>query len=111
MTYDRIRRLFILYLVLTFGVVMLAKTFNPQAQEKLVSSSVSNIPCPDPDEHGDPCGPMCPCTCCPSHGMSKYFIETEISRAFQPSAIIVNIQPDNLHPKAIPHRVFHPPRV
>jgi hypothetical protein len=66
--------------------------------------------CPDDDE-GGPCGPACPCACCP--GPAKVFtFSSDRSGPLLPLALAryVSASSDSVLPDVF-QRVFHPPRV
>jgi hypothetical protein len=67
--------------------------------------------CPDSD-HGGPCGPVCPCTCCPGHAMaaaaSSVAVPTTLALA-QPVHEVEVSPPEELHPKDFLARIFRPP--
>ena len=66
--------------------------------------------CPDPGNDGGPCAATCPCACCPGH------LRVTASATVQPStnALLPDeldaSSPDDLNPKNIVSRIFHPPR-
>jgi hypothetical protein len=66
--------------------------------------------CPDPWDSGHPCGPACTCSCCPGHGFALAFVGQQLSLGIS----LINelsVQPeDDLHPKDVHTRVYHPPR-
>jgi hypothetical protein len=67
-------------------------------------------PCPDPEEDGHPCGPACTCSCCPGHAPIMLFALLQSSPRIPPSNKLRLHPRDDLHPKDILHRIFHPPR-
>jgi hypothetical protein len=66
--------------------------------------------CPDPADDGIPCGPTCPCACCPGHSMAVPFMLTEPAFRAPTSDDLELPLLTNLHPKDVPVRIFHPPR-
>lgn len=68
-------------------------------------------PCPDPDAGGDPCGPACPCACCPGHRTAPALAAGDSVRGAPGAGRFEAGPPDALHPKDVFRRVFHPPRV
>lgn len=72
--------------------------------------------CPDSGDDGKPCGPMCPCTCCPGHLTVAAFVTVAASVTVgptvqhSPSSKPHTSLPDGLHPKDTYSRIFHPPR-
>jgi hypothetical protein len=69
----------------------------------------ANAPCPD-SEDGHPCGPACPCACCPGHRTIAAFVT--VSPAFQelPSPERFASPAERLHPQDVFFSFFHPPR-
>ena len=66
--------------------------------------------CPDPDDCGHPCGPACACTCCPGHAATAMFAPPFVFVA-PPACEELNLGTyDDLHPKDVHFRIFHPPR-
>ncbi|OGQ92783.1 MAG: hypothetical protein A2284_11380 [Deltaproteobacteria bacterium RIFOXYA12_FULL_61_11] len=74
-------------------------------------SESSGSSCPHPDDHGKPCGPACPCACCWGHGTTAVFGSVRPSLQPPPSFVLYASWPDDLHPKDVLSRIFHPPRV
>lgn len=67
-------------------------------------------PCPDPDDKGHPCGPACACTCCPGHAATTLFVPQHLTfRPPESEELNLGIY-DDLHPKDVHFRIFHPPR-
>lgn len=66
--------------------------------------------CPDPGDDGKPCGPACPCACCPGHVSAAAFVAARPSIHPPPSGEHRPALPDDLHPKDVHFHVFHPPR-
>ena len=105
--------MFVLFLCLVAGVVFAASAFAefPAVSLDQVSHDDGSS-CPDSD-HGGPCSPVCPCTCCPGHAMGA------TSLGAGPSAVVTLIEPvyevdvsspEDLHPQDLRARVFRPPR-
>ncbi|HUT79441.1 MAG TPA: hypothetical protein VM285_17220 [Polyangia bacterium] len=67
-------------------------------------------PCPDPVDDGHPCGPTCPCTCCPGHLTKIAIAPVRPVIAARPDSEVEAVLPTALHPKEIINRIFHPPR-
>jgi hypothetical protein len=68
--------------------------------------------CPDRDHDGKPCGPLCPCTCCPGHGIVPADVPS-LSVPFVVSALSTEAELpsiERLDPVDVVFRVFHPPR-
>ena len=101
-------------------VLALAGAASPAAVGELLHAASSGwsdgachegAPCPDPDEGGDPCGPTCPCACCPGHRTAPALAVggpahgSLAARHFEAAPL------EALHPKDVLRRVFHPPRV
>ncbi|MBN1610198.1 MAG: hypothetical protein JW940_26460 [Polyangiaceae bacterium] len=68
--------------------------------------------CPDRDHDGKPCGPLCPCTCCPGHGM----VPADVPSPSVPVVVstlsteVDLVSAEELDPILVVSRVFHPPR-
>lgn len=75
-----------------------------------LASSAESSSCPDPGEDGSPCGPTCPCACCPGHLTMAAFGAAESVHHFPSTAELHVFVPRNLHPKDVYFRIFHPPR-
>jgi hypothetical protein len=73
------------------------------------SSESTGSSCPDPDEDGTPCGPACPCACC-GHSVRAAFVSVPPFIQAPLSDELALSLPDDLHPKDVRVRVFHPPR-
>jgi hypothetical protein len=73
-------------------------------------SSAETDRCPDPDSNGQPCGPECPCACCPGHSSAVAFLSGWPSLGAPSSHENRASSPDDLHPKDVRVRIFHPPR-
>jgi hypothetical protein len=67
--------------------------------------------CPDPGDDGNPCGPTCPCACCPGHLAAATFVSVRPSIQAPPSDEFQLSLLNDLHPKDVIFRIFHPPRV
>jgi hypothetical protein len=69
--------------------------------------------CLDSDHGREPCGPMCPCTCCPGHGtVATPFASGELAviSLAPPVHEVEASRPQDLHPKELLFSIFHPPR-
>ena len=66
--------------------------------------------CPDPEDGGHPCGPACACLCCPGHTGTTIVVPRSLAldppAAAEPSLGVG----DELDPKDVCFRIFHPPR-
>lgn len=74
------------------------------------ASSAEHSSCPDPGDDGNPCGPACPCACCPGHVTAAAFVAVESAHQLPPTAELHVFVPRDLHPKDVYFRIFHPPR-
>ena len=88
----------------TAGEVLRSSADNFQA------SHTEGSPCPDPDDAGHPCGPACACTCCPGHAAAPAFVAQRFAFGIPPSSELKVHPNDDLHPKDVHFRIFHPPR-
>ena len=66
--------------------------------------------CPDPGTDGQPCGPGCPCFCCPGHANGLAVFPLRTSVGIPPSSEFELEAHDDLRPKGVLRRIFHPPR-
>ena len=66
--------------------------------------------CPDGDDHGMPCGPTCPCICCPGHLLRLAYFPGVPTVRSPMTGPVETVTADNLHPTDITDRIFHPPR-
>lgn len=75
-----------------------------------IAAHSDGTPCPDPTDGDHACGPACSCACChvqvgvpdvPSYQTSEWL------PAFLTMGDAIR---DDLHPKDVDFRVFHPPR-
>lgn len=66
--------------------------------------------CPDPGTDGQPCGPGCPCFCCPGHANGLAVFPPRPSVGIPPSSEFELEAHDDLRPKGVLRRIFHPPR-
>lgn len=66
--------------------------------------------CPDPLDSGHPCGPACTCTCCPGHGVGLVFVAEQLSLGVSLINVLKPETDDDLYPRDICRRIFHPPR-
>lgn len=65
--------------------------------------------CPDRDSDGVPCGPNCPCSCCPGHRVMPAIASLPL---FLVSPTLTSaVQPEDKAPsqKDIPFTIFRPP--
>ena len=65
--------------------------------------------CPDRDSDGLPCGPDCPCSCCPGHRVMPVIASDPLFLATP--ALTSTVQPEDKTPsqKDIPFTIFRPP--
>jgi hypothetical protein len=75
------------------------------------ASEAKGSSCPDPGNDGAPCGPECPCTCCPGHRLAVAFPISGPSIVAPSSDDLDPALPADLHPKEIGKNIFRPPRV
>ncbi|MFZ5786470.1 MAG: hypothetical protein ACOY3Y_08505 [Acidobacteriota bacterium] len=67
-------------------------------------------PCQDPDPDGHPCGPVCPCACCPGHRVPPA-LTSGGPLLGAPLPLHLETRPaEAFHPQDVLRRVFHPPR-
>jgi hypothetical protein len=66
--------------------------------------------CPDPANDEDPCGPTCPCTCCPGHLTATAIALVHPFIAAQLTDELEAMSQRALYPKEVLDRVFRPPR-
>ena len=66
--------------------------------------------CPDPGTDGQPCGPGCQCFCCPGHANGLAVFPPRTSVEIPPSSEFELEAHDDLRPKGVLRRIFHPPR-
>lgn len=66
--------------------------------------------CPDPGTDGQPCGPTCLCLCCPGHANGLAVFAPRPSVGIPPSSEFELEAHDDLRPKGVLRRIFHPPR-
>jgi hypothetical protein len=66
--------------------------------------------CPDADADGAPCGPTCPCTCCPGHSGAAVIVSHATEFSTLTTAVACGSVVIDLDPKDIPFPIFHPPR-
>lgn len=101
--------------VLFLFVAGLVSATAGEVLHSLVSSDQVNCSegpsCPDPDDDGNPCGPACPCACCPGHSAASVVVSARPSIQAMPSGELQASLADDLHPKDVYYRIFHPPRV
>lgn len=65
--------------------------------------------CPDGDSDGAPCGPNCPCSCCPGHRVMPAIASVPLFLATPD--LTAAVQPAGAEPsqKDIPFTIFRPP--
>ena len=104
------------YLVLAVLFVFVAGSGLATADEVPRSSVWSQVApvegdsCPDAGTDGQPCGPACLCLCCPGHANGLAFFVPGPSVGI-PTPTLFEIEAhDDLRPKGVLHRIFHPPR-
>ncbi|MBI5507426.1 MAG: hypothetical protein HY903_01615 [Deltaproteobacteria bacterium] len=74
------------------------------------AADASDPGCPDPDTHGRPCGPSCPCACCPGH-MVRVALLPGVPTMGAPTATALDtIVVTRCTPVDVLQRIFHPPR-
>ncbi|MEK7705250.1 MAG: hypothetical protein AAB426_09845 [Myxococcota bacterium] len=66
--------------------------------------------CPDPGDDGNPCGPACPCVCCPGHLTAGVLMSPRPIVDVPASDDLIIPWRDALHSKDVLSRIFHPPR-
>ena len=66
--------------------------------------------CPDPGTDGQPCGPTCLCLCCPGHANGLAVVAPRPSVGIPTSSEFELEAHDELRPKGVLRRIFHPPR-
>jgi len=70
----------------------------------------SDGPCNDPGDGGKPCGPTCPCACCPGHRTVPALAVDDSHHGSPVAAQFEAAPPDTLNHEDVVSRVFHPPR-
>jgi hypothetical protein len=82
-------------------------------------SHIAGISCPDPGEDGHPCGPTCPCLCCPRRPPSATVLPVLVAAPASVRPPIggptsgeepESVRRDDFHPKNVLSRIFRPPR-
>ncbi len=73
-------------------------------------ASHAAAPCPDPDPGGHPCGPVCPCACCPGHRVSPALTAGGPPLVAPSTLHLEHRLAETFHPQDVLRRVFHPPR-
>lgn len=102
------RRLALLGLsVVMAGLVAAAPYWGTQAAH---TAQTEATPCPDPGDDGFPCGPTCPCSCCPGHAPSPALWAHHCSVGAPPSSELEPTPARDLGSANLLHRIFHPPR-
>lgn len=69
-----------------------------------------DAPRSDAGDCGHSSGSTCPCTCCPGHGGGFAFVTQRFSLEIPPSSEFATSLHEDLHPKDVLSRIFHPPR-
>ncbi|HOC44256.1 MAG TPA: hypothetical protein PKJ99_14675 [Thermoanaerobaculales bacterium] len=102
------RRLALLALaVVMAGLVAAAPYWGASAAH---AEETEATPCPDPGDDGSPCGPSCPCACCPGHAPTPAVVVAQCSVA-APSPSTLETTPHRaLQSTDLRLRIFHPPR-
>lgn len=99
-----------LLLLLLLGTVVPALGETPHAASSaLEAGHADGAPCPDSEGNGDPCGPACPCACCPGHRVPALASAHAHAIPSTPGALEA-LPLDALNPQDVVRRVFHPPR-
>jgi hypothetical protein len=82
------------------------------ATEDSPKTHSKGVVCPDPGENDEPCGPDCPCDCCPGHVNTAFALTVNVQASilFPPPAEVHLSMPGDLHPQDALVRIFHPPR-
>jgi hypothetical protein len=93
------------------SAVLVSKDVAHQDQVQRQLSHADGSPCPDSEQSGHPCGEACACICCPGHAVSPVFFDPRsVELGPSPSDALELPFIDDLHPKDVRTRVFHPPR-
>ena len=104
------------FLALAVLFVFVAGSGLATAEEVLRSSERNHAEpadadsCPDPGPDGQPCGPTCLCLCCPGHAYGLAVFASRPSVGIPPSSEFELEAHDDLRPKGVLRRIFHPPR-
>lgn len=78
--------------------------------ETVHAAQTEATPCPDPGDDGSPCGPTCPCSCCPGHAPSPALWAPRCSVGALASSELEPTPARDLGSANLLHRIFHPPR-
>jgi hypothetical protein len=106
------RFLLVALLCLFTGFVWTAGTLGSTGSSDQVTHEDGST-CPDSDNGHAPCGPVCPCTCCPGHGaLAAAFAPADPGLAILAPRVheVVAPPPEDLHPEELSFGIFHPPR-
>lgn len=109
----------VVLLLCLFGLFVSASLSveHPVADNQEHVTHEDGSPCPDSEQDSEPCGPLCPCTCCPGHAaMAAAVVPVPVAFSFVapslPRAQQVGVRlPKALHPQELLYSIFHPPRV
>ena len=108
------RRCLHLFVLLLFSTGIVSTSVGEALRESTGVDEVHHAEgstCPDPDSDEHPCGPSCPCTCCPGHLTAAAITPLQPVIVAPLSDEIEISMRDDLHPKDVLSRIFHPPRV
>ena len=97
--------LFVAGLFSTAEAEVLHATADPSA-----AGQSGGTPCPDPGDEGDPCGPDCPCACCPGQRPAATFPSLALAIVAPPMKELEPLVPVEPTLSEIGQRIFHPPR-
>jgi hypothetical protein len=101
-------------LVLALFVGGLFSTAEAEVLHSTVAPSAASqgagTTCPDPGKEGDPCGPDCPCACCPGHRPAATFPSVALAIVAPAMKELVPLVPVEPTLSEIGQRIFHPPR-
>ena len=101
--------LVLLVLVVSSTLATADEVFHTNATYGEATPSTADS-CPDPGTDGQPCGPGCPCFCCPGHANGLAVFPPRPSVGIPPSGEFELEAHDDLRPKGVLRRIFHPPR-
>lgn len=97
--------------VLVAGLVSAtAGTIVHASEEAHPASHFDSSSCPDPCDDGVPCGPSCPCACCPGHATVVVFAAVRPVIPAPPIDELESPSHDILEPQDVHFRIFRPPR-
>ena len=99
-------------LALVFAVLlMIMAADGPMGfMSEMLSVGHSEGACQDPDCGGVPCGPGCPCACCPGHHVFSSLFEQSFSLEEPSEELTVAPAAETPCQKEIPSTIFRPPR-